>query len=91
MEWLVFAAIVGIVGAVLTAAALRKYVRKKLVRDDVFNVEYIKVDFIHKSLMSGYHVFLDCIDDEGDLVDCFDVKAKKIDSDEIYEGNILYM
>ena len=91
MEWLVFAAIVGIVGAVLTAEALRRYVRKKAAKSMADNIEKIKVDFIYKAMLTGYHVYLDCLDEDGELVDCFDVKAKKIDTDEIYEGNILWM
>ena len=84
--WWVFLLTIGAIGlGALTAAAIRKYVKRKMSRRAY---SAVITDVVKK--FGGYHVSFSALDDEGDYLDSATVETKKI-SDEIYEGNKIYL
>lgn len=84
VEWWIFLSIIGLLGlGALSAAAISKYVKKKMSRRAC---SAIITDVVKK--IGGYRVSFSALDYKGDYLDSATVKTKKID-DDIYEGNII--
>lgn len=83
--WVVAALVVGAIGAgVLTAAALRKAIKRKVSR-------YATRALLTKVARSGgaYHISIAALDEDGDVVEHETMSADKIDSSEIYTGQVI--
>lgn len=83
--WVVAALVVGAIGAgVLTVAALRKTLKRRVSR-------YATKALLTKVARSGgaYHISFAALDDDGDVVERDTISADKIDSSEIYTGQVV--
>ena len=84
--WWVFLLAIGAISlGALTAAAIGKYVKKRM-SSRAYSA--VITDVVKK--FGGYRVSFSALDDEGDYIDSATVETKKIGSD-IYEGKKIYL